>query len=270
MTSDSERLASYVETWRSTVEDTVALLRSLEPGHWGLPTDLPGWEVRAVAAHLAHLESDLAGNAQQPVEVPELEHVTSAMGHYTEQGPIARRAWAPHRIIDELEASAATRLAQLRAAPPTDGRAEPPRTPAGIGWSWDTLLSNRVVDVWMHQQDIRRAVDRPGGLDTPGAAHTVRVFSSAFGFTVGKRVAPPPGTSAALEVTGPHPVHVVVRVDDNGRAVPAEVTEPTVTLRTDLESYVVLAGGRGAPSEVAVTGDRDLGDRVLAAMAVTP
>jgi hypothetical protein len=40
----------------------------------------------------------------------------------------------------------------------------------------------------------------------------------------------------------------------------------------DLETYVVLAGGRQDPSglEVTITGDEDLGRRVLAVMAVTP
>ena len=40
----------------------------------------------------------------------------------------------------------------------------------------------------------------------------------------------------------------------------------------DLETYVVLAGGRRAPEDVdvSVTGDDALGRRVLAAMAVTP
>ena len=40
----------------------------------------------------------------------------------------------------------------------------------------------------------------------------------------------------------------------------------------DLETYVVLAGGRRDPAdvEVTITGDEDLGRRVLAVMAVTP
>lgn len=268
--TDLERLAGYVDAWIASVVDTVALLRSLEPGQWDLPTDLPGWEVRDVAAHLAHIESDLAGNAQQAVDVPELDHITSPMGFYTERGPIARRDWQPERIVDELESSAAARLDRLRAGMPTDGTGTPPRTPGGINWDWSTLLSNRVVDVWMHQQDVRRAVDRPGGLETPGAGHTLAVFARAFGYTVGKRVAPPAGTSVGLDVSGPHPVRQVVQVDATGRAVRADDVDPTVTLRMDLESYVVLCGGRGAPTEVAVDGDRELGDRVLAVMAVTP
>ena len=159
---DENRLQAYVDTWAVAVEDAVALLRSLRDEDWSRPTDCPGWDVRAVAAHLAHLESELAGNPQDQVEVPVLAHVTSSLGAYTERGPIARRDWSPAAVVDELEASAAVRLAALRADPPTDGSARAPVTPGDIGWTWETLLTNRPLDVWMHEQDIRRAVGRPG------------------------------------------------------------------------------------------------------------
>jgi uncharacterized protein (TIGR03083 family) len=273
-TSDTDRLAQYVDAWKSAVDDTVALLRSLDDADWARPTDLAGWDVKAVAAHLAHLESELAGNDQQHVEVAEAPHIVSPMGYYTEMGPLARREWPADRIVDELEQSAATRLSELRADPPTDGTAAPTRTPGGIGWDWNTLLSNRIVDVWMHEQDIRRAVGRPGGMDTPGAEHTVSVFARGFGYTVGKRVEPPAGTTVALEVTGLRPLHLAVEVGDDGRARPVvpPPDSPTVRLTMDLETYVLLSGGRCDPTEVevTVTGDERLGLRVLVALALTP
>ena len=273
-TSDADRLTSYVDAWTTATGDVIALLRSLDDADWDAPTDLAGWDVRAVAAHLAHLESELAGMEQTPVEVPELQHITSPMGYYTEQGPIARRGWPAAEIVDELERAVAARLASLRAEPPTDGSAAPPRTPGGIGWDWETLLSNRVVDVWMHDQDVRRAVGRPGGMDTPGAEHTVSVFARAFGYAVGKRVAPSPGTTVALDVTGLRPVHLAVRIGDDGRAAPVTgpVEDPDAAMTMDLETYVVLAGGRRSPDSVPVrvTGDEELAAKVLAALAVTP
>ncbi len=274
MTTDAVRLAGYVDTWERAVHDVVELLRSLAPEDWSTPTDLPGWDVRAVAAHLAHLESELAGYEQERVEVPELAHVTSPMAAYTERGPLARASWSPERIVDELESAAATRLAALRADPPADADAVADRTPGGIGWSWGTLLSNRPVDVWMHEQDIRRAVGRPGGLDSPAAAHTAAVFARGLGFVVGKRVAPPAGTTVVLDVTGPHPVHAAVQVGADGRAAPlgADPAEATVTLRMDLDGFVRLAGGRCRPSDVPVevSGDQELGARVLGSLAMTP
>ncbi len=274
MTGDAARLAGYVDLWERAVRDVVTLLRGLAPEDWSRPTDLPGWDVRAVACHLAHLESELAGNPQSPVEVPELPHTASAMGAYTEQGPLARDGWTAEAIVDELEQAAAARLKRLREDQPTDPTARPDITPGGIGWSWETLLSNRPLDIWMHEQDIRRAVGRPGNLDSPAGAHTVGVFSRGLGFVVGKRVAPPAGTTVALEVTGPHPVHTAVRVGEDGRAAPADFDPASadVTLRMELECYLVLAGGRRRPADVhaEVEGDQDLGARVLSSLAVTP
>ena len=196
------------------------------------------------------------------------------MGVYTEMGPLARADWSTDAIVDELESSAATRLKELLADPPTDASAAPPVTPGGIGWDWGTLLSNRPLDVWMHEQDIRRAVGRPGGLDSPAAAHTVGVFARGLPFVVGKRVAPAPGTTVVLDVTGPAPVHTAVVVASDGRAarLQGDPDDPTVTLRLDTESYVVLAGGRRAPSDVPVEmeGDHELGARVVSSLAVTP
>ena len=273
--SDADRLRSYVDAWADTVERTVALLRGLDDADWDTATDLAGWDVRAVAAHLAHLESELAGHKQQRVEVPEgLAHVTSPMAVYTEFGPIARRSWTGEQITDELEQVCAERLAALREDPPTDGSAAPPRTPGKIDWDNETLLSNRVVDVWMHEQDIRRTVGRPGGMESPGAAHTMSVLARSFGFMVGKRVAPPAGTTVVLDVTGVRPIHLAVRVGDDGRATPLTepLGSPTVRLTMGPETFVILAGGRRDPGavDVEVTGDRELADRVLAALPVTP
>jgi uncharacterized protein (TIGR03083 family) len=273
MISDPTALARFIATWRSGVDDLVALLRDLEEADWSRPTDLEGWDVKAVAAHVAHLESELAGNPQEPVHVPEREHIKSLMGVYTEMGPIARADWPPEKIIEELTGSVDARAARLDADPPTDRSGNPPATPGGIGWDWQTLLSNRALDVWMHEQDIRRAVGRPGGLDTPGAVHSVAVFARSFGYAVGKKVGPPPGTTAVLDVTGAQPVHTAVRVNDDGRGVPAEnPADSDVVLRMDTETYVLLAGGRRPASAVTVeiSGDQELGTRILAALAVTP
>ncbi|HEU4511721.1 MAG TPA: maleylpyruvate isomerase family mycothiol-dependent enzyme [Nocardioidaceae bacterium] len=274
VTSDRERLSGYVASWRSAVDDVVALLRGLDDADWSRPTDLPGWDVRGVACHLAHIESDLAGVKQKRVEVPEGQHLTAPTSVFTEMGLVARADLSPAEIVDELEECARTRHAALLVDPPADGKADPPRTPGRIGWNWETLLDNRVVDVWMHEQDIRRALGRPGGFDGPAAAHTVAVFTRSFPYAVGKKVAPPAGTTVVLDVTGTSPVHLAVEVDDTGRAsvLPADPESPTVSLRMDVETFVVLAGGRRAPEavDVEVTGDTELARRLLEAMAVTP
>jgi len=274
MSTDQQRLAGYVDTWRSAVENVVRLLRDLSEQEWAQPTDLPGWDVRAVAAHLAHLESELSGADQVRVKVPQLDHLTAPSARHTESGRIARDSLSNQEIVDELARSVESRAAELRESPPTDAAALPPITPGGVHWNWETLLRNRPLDVWMHEQDIRRAVGRPGGMNSPAAVHTVLVLTTGFPYVVGKRVAPPVGTTVVLDVTGVHPVHLALQMNDRGRAVPstAEPESPTVRLQMDVETFVILGGGRRPPEQlqVAVTGDEGLGRRILDAMAVTP
>ncbi|WP_300680501.1 maleylpyruvate isomerase family mycothiol-dependent enzyme [Nocardioides sp.] len=273
MSSDTEVLSTYVDTWRSSAAEVSALLRDLDAAEWDLPTALPGWDVRAVAAHLAHLESELAGIPQPEVVVAPAPHITGPMSEFTERGPIARRGWAPSQIVDELDHAVALRSAALTADPPQDPDALAPGFAGLIGWTWRTLLSNRPLDLWMHEQDIRRATGRPGGLTSAGARHTAAVVAASLPFVVGKRAQAPIGSTVALEVTGALPATYAVTVGEDGRARPTEaVAEPTARITLDFGDWIALAGGRVAGDAVpaVVQGDADLAERALRSMAVTP
>ncbi len=270
--SDRELLAGYVENWWSAVGDLVALLEELGPDDWSTPTDLAGWDVKAVASHTAHLESILAGGPDETADIGEPAHVTSPMGQFTEIGVVTRRGREPASIIEEIRTTTARRRAALDAAPPEDATAPADGIFGLIGWNTRTLLRNRPLDVWMHEQDIRRAVGRPGGLDSPGAQHTADYLVEAFGFVVGKRVAPPAGTTAVLAVEGSTPIAVEVGEDGRAQRLAAVPDEPNVTVAMDRESFIVLAGGRraAAPGAVKVSGDQELGQRIVASLATTP
>lgn len=270
--SDQERLAGYIDVWWQAINDFTELLEQLTPEQWSATTDLPGWDVHAVAAHVAHLEAVLAGAPEETVEVGQPDHVTGLMGLYTEQGVVARRDATPDQLINEIREAATRRHTTLLADPPTDASAHPERIFGGIGWDWNTLLRNRPLDVWMHGQDIRRATDMYGDLDSPAAKHVADYLAESLGFVVGKRLGSPPGTTVVLDIAGSDPASV--GVNDQGRA--ERLTEPpaapTAHLALDRESFILLAGGRRAPrgGRVEVTGDTDLGHRILAALAVTP
>lgn len=272
ITADQERLAGYVETWRHACDDFVALTRSLSEDDAELPTDLAGWSVRDNVAHTAHLEAVLAGAPEDRVEVADAPHLTAVTARYTEQGVLARRGRSLTELAEEIEQAVATRYAALQADPPTDGDAAPERTPGGVPWSTEVLLRNRPLDVWMHEQDIRRAVGRPGGWDSPAAAHTLRIFAGSLPVLVGKRLAPPAGTSVRLHVPEAG-IDRTVEVGPDGRAGRATgEAEPTVTVTLTPEAFAILSGGRREPGsvEATITGDEELGRRLLAVMAVTP
>ncbi len=273
MATDQDRLQHLVEVWHRSALDVIALLRSLEPDQWQIATDLPGWDVRAIACHLAHLESELAGNPQQQVEVPPAPHVRSAMAEFTEGGVLARASCSTEEVVDELQSCVEKRYAELTADPPTDGSAPGPGFAGLIGWSWNTLLTNRPLDMWMHEQDIRRAVGRPGGLDSAGAVHSAGVYAKSLPYVLGKKVGAPVGTTVVLEVTGAQPQLLVARVGEDGRGTALDQLPegPDARLTMDFETWILLVGGRRAPADldVRLEGDRALADAVLDNLGVT-
>ena len=270
-------LQQYVDTWWVSIGDLLDLASSLDAAEWDLPTDLPGWDVRAVLAHTAHLEGVLGGGPHEPDpfadgSVPVPEHVTGLMGQFTEIGVLNRRETDPAEIIEEIRRYSAVRHDDLLADPPTDPDALAPGIFGAIGWSTGTLLRNRPLDVWMHEQDVRRAVGRPGHLDTPGARHCVDYLSQSLGYVLAKRVKAEAGTTLATHVEGHEPIAATVGADGRGLLLPEVPDDPSVTLRMDRETFLLLAGGRrpAAVGDVAVEGDQELAARILAALAVTP
>jgi uncharacterized protein (TIGR03083 family) len=270
--SDAERLATYVETWRQAIGDFTALLDSLPEDAWALPTDLAGWNVKAVAAHTAHLESILAGGLEETADIGEAPHVTGPMGQFTEIGVVTRRDRSPASIIEEIGTTTAARYKSLIADPPTDPAAPAPGLFGLIGWSQQTLLRNRPLDVWMHEQDVRRAAGLPGGMDSAAAQHAADYLSESFGFVVGKKVGPPAGTTAVLAVEGSPVVAVEVSESGRGQRLAEVPAQPTVRLAMDRESFIVLAGGRRAadPGAVTIEGDAELGLAIVANLGTTP
>ena len=268
---DAARLWSYVETWQRAVADFLQLARSLDEEQGDLATDLEGWNVRDLVAHTAHLEAILAGAPEETIEVAEAPHIRGLMGLYTEQGVLARRGRTIPALCDELEEAVARRSAALKADPPTDAKAAPPKVFGGLPWPNEQLLSNRPFDVWMHEQDIRRAVGRPGGYDSPAAAHAIAVLGRALPMVLGKRVSPSPGTGVVVSVPEAGRTWGV-RVGDDGRAAFGDVASPAVRITLSAEDFVVLGGGRRTVDRTspAMVGDTELGQALLESLAVTP
>lgn len=270
--SDAQRLTGLIDVWWQAVEDFTTLLEQVPEEEWSTPTDLPGWRVHDVAAHVAHLESLLAGAEHEEVDIGEPAHVTGLLGQFTEQGVVARRDHGADDLINEIRESATTRHTALLADPPDDGAAPAPGVFGLLGWSTETLLRNRPLDVWMHEQDVRRAVGRPGNLDSPAAVHTADYLAESLGYVLGKKLAAPAGTSVVLEISGHAPHAVAIGEDGRGHRLEEPPAEPTARLATDREAFILLAGGRRPvePGAVTVTGDTGLGQRVLEQLAVTP
>ncbi len=262
-----------VEAWSGSAQAVLDLVRTLGDDDFSLETDLPGWTVHDILAHLAHLECELAGD--DPVLADEDEIPAEARGTgfraYTERGVAARREDLPAALIGQLDDA----VSRLRVRLDGNDPAHPPTSFPRPGTSWASVLRDRVIDFWMHEQDIRRAIGRSGGWDSAGAEVTIGGFRTALPFVVGKKVRPPAGTTIAWSVTGSSGTRsVTVEMGDDGRARPVEVPteQADVALTMPVQDFVLACGGRRDPARLAidVAGDDNLGSAVVAAMAVTP
>lgn len=258
--------------WDETAQDLLVVLRELTDGDWEHPTALPGWTVRDVLAHCAHLESEAAGMEQPPGARVDIEAKRNQpmSNEITEAGVAARRERSAAELLEELETACVRRREVLADLDISDPRAPAPGLAAAMGWDLATWLRNRPIDLWVHEQDIRVATGRPMTTSSVGAAHVAGVMTAAFPIGL-KRL--PVGTSVIATITGPQGRSLAARVGEDGRAAPFDPSEGSdVALHMEDTVWLRLAGGRLAPGEaaVAIIGDEDVAATVLRQLNVTP
>ena len=271
--------AETVDAWALTVRTVVDLGRTMRPEHASLATDCPGWTVADQIAHVASTEARVAGEPVPDVDVSEHAHVRHEFGALMEKGVQARRGRPIEEVLDELEWRLEERLGAYRADGVTgEEEVVGPLGPTRLA----DLVAIRTFDVWMHEQDIREALERPGGLDTPAAATSVAFLFAALPRIVARDAGIEPGNAVVLELTGPTVGRAGARVEEHdGKAVgiPLFSGEPeehpdvvTTSLSASTRVAMRLAGGRAAPDDVhlQVTGDEDVARRVAAALVMTP
>jgi len=150
----------------------------------------------------------------------------------------------------------------------------PTQTPAGPD-SYGRFMRIRVFDCWMHEQDIRAALDRaPSAAQSSGADACVSLdeMAASMSFVVGKKGQAPDGSRVLLKLTGPLSREIRVAVD--GRAALVEDfggAEPTTVVTLDGLQFTRLAGGRDLvsyrPADVEYSGDAVVGARIVENLA---
>lgn len=250
-----------------------ALAAGLSDEQWRLPTALPGWDVQANVAHIIGTEAMLAGEPAPAVEVDVagLDHVRNDIAKMNEPWVLGLAEESPSVVRDHLQRLTDQRIATLEAMSDDEWNAEG-FTPAGPD-TFGRFMRIRVFDCWMHEHDIRDAVGLPPRIEGPTVELTLDELSTALGFVVGKKAGAPDGTAVTFSLTDvDRDLHVAV--DGRAALVPALDRPADVTIATRVHPFTRLAGGRVAwadadRSQVAIEGDRDLGERILSNLAFT-
>lgn len=288
-----EELPDLVEGYRQAMRSMIDLGRSAPADTKEIPTTCPGWSVHDHLGHIASLETYFDGGDYPKVQVGDTSHVRSTFGMWMEYGVQARRDVPTEQVVDELETLLHNRIASL--SNPDLTLESPVRGPMGKEITLGDLMERRLVDIWVHEQDIREALGRIGNLDSPAAAVFMDRIVSSFPRIVAKRLELPAGQSVILESTGPVTGRVGVRMvhGPDGEVVPhplfsgdrdtaagdqadqeghpdEEVVTTTITLSTD--ALTRRAAGRRSTEDTAyrVVGDEDVARAVLDALVITP
>jgi uncharacterized protein (TIGR03083 family) len=265
--NDQELVDVLEEVWQS-IE---TLGEDLREDEWKRHTELPHWTVQDNLVHISAVESMSLGRPWRDHQASDLSHVQNDIGRANEHAVDSRRAWSGAEALAEFHQLTKERIAQLRALDEA-GFGGDSWTPVGPGTVRD-LLPFRIFDSWVHEQDMRRAVDRPGDLDSRAARLAQGMIADAMPFVVGKKVAPPDGSTVVFSVTGALPREFAIVVDGRrAKLLDAVPAQPTVRLTTDSVCFERVACGRVDPnlaleaSEVRVDGDVDLGRQIVAEM----
>ena len=275
--TDHPSLEPATEAWKHSIESISELVTPLAEGEWNRATECPGWSVRDVVSHIIGIECELLGDPRPIHTLPsDLYHVQSDLSRHMEIQVDTRRHHTGPEMTSELEYTIIRRSRQLRdekRAPDTEVRNVLPGKP---DVTLEQALLTRVLDVWVHEQDIRRALGKPGNLDSPGAHLAKDELVRGLPAVVAKRAAAPAGSAVVFDVSGPVEFMQTVRVDKEGHATvdSSPSLGPLVTFSLDWETYVRLACGRVRPSAVAeqvkTEGDAELAGTILENFSVTP
>jgi uncharacterized protein (TIGR03083 family) len=176
-----------------------AMLAELSPEEWALPTNCPGWDVRAMAAHILGM-ADMFG---MPWETRrQLKEAGKRGGDFVEALTALqvdeRADLDPHHVVAQLKKAGPKAAKGRRRTPALIRRRRlPPEQTDGIepwtlGFLVDIILTR---DPWMHRMDIAQATGRAPMLT---ADHDGVLVADVVNEWAGRH-----GQTCTLTLTGP-------------------------------------------------------------------
>jgi uncharacterized protein (TIGR03083 family) len=256
------------------------LLTDLPPEQWTLATVCPGWSVKDVAAHLladdlGRLSSGRDGYANpdfaEGLDVATWAGLIAAIDRQNDLWVRAMRRLSPRALVELLRFTAEPTVAYFatldlaEVGRPVDW-AGPDPAPVWLD------LAREYTERWVHQQQIRDAVRRPGLTEREWLHPVLDAFVRALPHTLSE-VPAPPDSRVALEILGEAGGVWVAERGAAGWSLgrgEATGTWASISLDQDLAWRLFTRGvsPEVAAERVAVTGDPEAICRVLRMVAV--
>ena len=258
-------VAALGEVWASVSD----VLGELSEDEWQLPSPLPGWSVQDNVAHILGTEAMLAGEPGPDVEIDREAnaHVRNDIGAFNEQWVESLRAVLPGEVLARFRELTRMRLDALDQMSDDEWNAES-FTPAGKD-TYGRFMQIRAFDCWLHEQDIRDAVGRPGHESGVAVDVVLDEMATALGFVVGKKAGAAAGQSVTFALTDSGAVvrELHVEVGERAAVVPALSAPATVVLTMPVGVMTRRCAGRVGPDDlldqVVIDGDLALAAKIL-------
>ncbi|MHB8190778.1 MAG: maleylpyruvate isomerase family mycothiol-dependent enzyme [Ferrimicrobium sp.] len=258
-----EAISQLEQVWLS-VE---TLCQACSEADFDTLTLCPGWTVKDQLSHIIGTESMLEGEPSPPQASKDIPWVRNRLGAINETWIERLRPISGPNVLALFNAITRRRLHALHALTDADYDA---LTPSPIGQiPYRELMEIRVMDCWIHEIDIRIALNRPGHLEGPAPRSALTRLLTTLDYVVGARIKPPDGTVVVVELEGPITLNRTITMAERRAAhVGGSTPNPTVRIAIDTMAYVKLASGRESyqpPHEGIrkIEGDVELAEAIL-------
>jgi len=240
------------------------LVRPQPPERYDAPTPCPGWSVKDVLSHLVGFEKMLHGEPVPTHRGVWPDYVHNPIGEFNEAFVQANHDRPGLEVLDELRVQCNQSIAALRAL--DDAGWEK------VGWSpegerpYHRFQETRVVDSWIHLQDIRDALLQPEDDHGPGEEIVVNRFESGLPYIVGKRMKSPDGTLVRVNLSGRLARSVLISVvEGRALALSDSADTPALEITTPVALFWRRAAGRiSAAAFLAASATDVRGDHAMA------
>ena len=236
-------------------------------------TPCPGWSVRDVLSHLLGFEVMLHGGAVPDYRGEWPSYVRNPIGEINEAFVAAHRHEPGREVLDQFRDATRRSLRALRELDDAGWER--------VGWSpegeqpYHRFQEMRVLDSWIHLQDIRDALLQPEDDHGPGEEIVINRFESSLPYVIGKKMKAPEGTTVLVNLSGRLARTILIGIAD-GRAAPlgSSAMPPTLEITTPVALFWRRAAGRiGAQaflgaSATDVRGNRELAERFAEALSI--
>ena len=255
-------------------EALVVLLQDLAPEEWSAKTACAGWSVQDIAAHVLGDDVGLIAAWRDGYEDREAapatwDELVALVNARNDAWVSAWRRASPRLIVEALEWSWPPLWEVLQAV-------DPEQLGSPVSWAGDRPARNGLhvareyAERWVHQQQIRDAVHRPGLCEARWVRPLLDTFAHALPVALESHQAPP-GTRVSVVAIGEGGGRWDVVRADRWR-LDVEHDPASATLTVDVETLWRLYTKQVDPAVVetraAITGDSELARRLLSVVAI--